>query len=173
MLRANGILRNLPSPAPFDRTTHRLHLGDARDLSWVADGSVHLVVTSPPYWTLKEYEHTAEQLGDVEDYEQFLAGVYEGMIIGENARNDDMPVNPCRAKKLSNMRSTGDGKGVILFPPFTMTLGAPSNTSPPTNTWRSRPRASACAKRSSTPTAANAPAPRSARPMIPRSMSRG
>ncbi len=50
------------------------------------------------------------------------AEVYEGMIIGENARNDDMPVNPCRAKKLSNMRSTGDGKGVSLSPPLTMTL---------------------------------------------------
>ena len=48
--------------------------------------------------------------------------VYEGMIIGENARPDDMPVNPCRAKKLSNMRSTGDGKGVSLAPPLVMTL---------------------------------------------------
>lgn len=72
MLQANGLLRNLPWPAPFDRTTHRLHLGDARDLSWLADESVHLVVTSPPYWTLKEYEHSRAQLGDVEDYEQFL-----------------------------------------------------------------------------------------------------
>ena len=50
------------------------------------------------------------------------AEIYEGMIIGENARPDDMPVNPCRAKKLSNMRSTGDGKGVSLSPPLTMTL---------------------------------------------------
>ena len=48
MLRANGILRNLPWPAPFDSTTHRLHIGDARDLAWQADESVHLVVTSPP-----------------------------------------------------------------------------------------------------------------------------
>ncbi len=50
------------------------------------------------------------------------AEVYEGMIIGENARPDDMPVNPCRAKKLSNMRSTGDGKGISLAPPLVMTL---------------------------------------------------
>jgi hypothetical protein len=57
MLRANALLRNLPWPAPFDHTSHRLHLGDARDLSWLKDESVHLVVTSPPYWTLKEYEH--------------------------------------------------------------------------------------------------------------------
>ena len=48
--------------------------------------------------------------------------VYVGMIIGENARPDDMPVNPCKAKKLSNMRSTGDGKGISLTPPLKMTL---------------------------------------------------
>ena len=73
MLQANGILRNLPWPAPFDRTVHRLHMGDARNLSWQASESVHLVVTSPPYWTLKEYAHTDQQLGDIADYEQFLA----------------------------------------------------------------------------------------------------
>lgn len=73
MLRANGILRNLPWPAPFHRTSHRLHIGDARDLSWLKDASVHLVVTSPPYWTLKEYEHADEQMGDIEDYERFLS----------------------------------------------------------------------------------------------------
>jgi GTP-binding protein len=50
------------------------------------------------------------------------AEIYEGMIIGENARPDDMPVNPCRAKKLSNMRSTGDGKGISLSPPLVMSL---------------------------------------------------
>lgn len=72
MLRANGILRNLPWPPPFDSTTHRLHVGDARDLSWQPDESVHLVVTSPPYWNLKEYEHCPEQMGDIDQYEQFL-----------------------------------------------------------------------------------------------------
>jgi site-specific DNA-methyltransferase (adenine-specific) len=72
MLRANGILRNLPWPPPFDRTYHRLHVGDARDLSWIKQESVHLIVTSPPYWTLKEYEHRDAQLGDLQDYEQFL-----------------------------------------------------------------------------------------------------
>jgi len=48
--------------------------------------------------------------------------IYEGMIIGENSRPDDMPVNPCKAKKLSNMRSTGDGKGIQLAPPLKMSL---------------------------------------------------
>src|SRR5438477_7158915 len=72
MLQANGILRNLPWPAPFDRTTHRLHIGDARDLSWQVNESIHLVVTSPPYWNLKEYEHSDEQMGDIDHYEEFL-----------------------------------------------------------------------------------------------------
>ncbi|MBM3857075.1 MAG: translational GTPase TypA [Verrucomicrobia bacterium] len=48
--------------------------------------------------------------------------IYVGMIIGENARPDDMPVNPCKAKKLTNMRSTGDGKGISLTPPLKMSL---------------------------------------------------
>ncbi len=50
------------------------------------------------------------------------AEIYEGMIIGENSRADDMPVNPCKAKKLTNMRSQGDGKGISLAPPLVMTL---------------------------------------------------
>jgi site-specific DNA-methyltransferase (adenine-specific) len=53
-------------------TTHKLHLGDARDLSWIADSSVHLVVTSPPYWTLKQYNSNDGQLGAVADYSAFM-----------------------------------------------------------------------------------------------------
>jgi site-specific DNA-methyltransferase (adenine-specific) len=68
----NAILRTVPWPKPFDETTHRLHLGDARDLSWIDNESVHLVVTSPPYWTLKEYRDHAGQMGHIGDYERFL-----------------------------------------------------------------------------------------------------
>ncbi|MBI3979555.1 MAG: site-specific DNA-methyltransferase [Chloroflexi bacterium] len=53
-------------------THHRLVLGDSRFMDDVADESVHLVVTSPPYWTLKEYPKRNGQLGIVEDYEAFL-----------------------------------------------------------------------------------------------------
>jgi DNA modification methylase len=49
----------------------RLRLGDARDLSWILDDSVHLVVTSPPYWVLKKYNEHPDQLGAVADYESF------------------------------------------------------------------------------------------------------
>jgi GTP-binding protein len=48
--------------------------------------------------------------------------IYEGMIIGENARPDDLTVNPCKGKKLTNMRSQGDGKGISLQAPVVMTL---------------------------------------------------
>lgn len=68
----NEILRKLPWPAPYDETVHRLHAGDARDLSWIADESVHLVVTSPPYWTLKKYEDHEQQMGGIADYAAFL-----------------------------------------------------------------------------------------------------
>lgn len=54
-------------------TWHRLINGDARDLSFLADGSVHLVVTSPPYWNLKRYNDNPDQLGHVESYEVFLS----------------------------------------------------------------------------------------------------
>jgi GTP-binding protein len=48
--------------------------------------------------------------------------IYEGMIVGENARENDIPVNPCRAKRLTNMRSQGDGKGIQLEPPLKLSL---------------------------------------------------
>jgi modification methylase len=49
-----------------------LRLGDARELEWLDDESLHLCVTSPPYWTLKEYNEHPGQLGHVKDYEAFL-----------------------------------------------------------------------------------------------------
>jgi GTP-binding protein len=48
--------------------------------------------------------------------------IYKGMIVGENARETDIPVNPCKAKRLTNMRSTGDGKGIQLDPPLRLSL---------------------------------------------------
>jgi GTP-binding protein len=48
--------------------------------------------------------------------------IYKGMIVGENARENDIPVNPCKAKKLTNMRSQGDGKGIQLDPPMKLSL---------------------------------------------------
>ncbi len=48
--------------------------------------------------------------------------VYEGMIVGENPRAEDIPVNPTKMKHLTNMRCQGEGKGIMLEPPMIMSL---------------------------------------------------
>ena len=54
-------------------TVHKLVNGDARDLSFISDESIHLVLTSPPYWNLKKYKDNADQLGHIDQYEDFLS----------------------------------------------------------------------------------------------------
>ena len=54
------------------KTYQRLINGDARDLMFLEDESIHLVVTSPPYWNLKRYNENQDQLGHINDYESFL-----------------------------------------------------------------------------------------------------
>ena len=54
-------------------TAHTLVRGDARTMASLQPESVHLVLTSPPYWTLKEYRQHSGQLGHLEDYDEFLA----------------------------------------------------------------------------------------------------
>jgi len=56
----------------MNKTIHRLINGDARDLSFLPDESIHLVITSPPYWNLKRYNENPNQIGHIEDYESFL-----------------------------------------------------------------------------------------------------
>ncbi len=55
-------------------TTHEVILGDAREVV-LPPSSVHLVVTSPPYWTLKEYPDSDGQMGRIDDYNDFVAGL--------------------------------------------------------------------------------------------------
>jgi modification methylase len=74
LLRANKMFRGRRWPAPYDRTRHEMIVGDARHLGPIASESVHLVVTSPPYFNLKPYASDAAggQLGRIEDYDAFL-----------------------------------------------------------------------------------------------------
>jgi DNA modification methylase len=51
---------------------HTLYNADARRFNFIATESVHLVITSPPYWTLKTYRDSEGQLGHIADYETFL-----------------------------------------------------------------------------------------------------
>ncbi|MFQ3671563.1 MAG: translational GTPase TypA [Verrucomicrobiia bacterium] len=75
---------------------------------------------------LENGETTAYALDSLQERCRLFVGpgepVYAGMIVGENARPDDMVVNPCKAKALTNMRSQGDGKGIQLSPPLKMSL---------------------------------------------------
>jgi GTP-binding protein len=69
---------------------------------------------------------TAYALNNVQERGRLFIGpqedVYEGMIVGENSRPDDLNVNPCKTKHLTNMRSQGEGKGIQLAPPVRLTL---------------------------------------------------
>lgn len=74
LLAANRWWRRHFWPEPYDRTYHSVRLGDARDLSFIPDSSIQLIVTSPPYFNLKEYASDADgaQLGRRKDYDKFL-----------------------------------------------------------------------------------------------------
>ena len=69
---------------------------------------------------------TAYALNNIQERGRLFIGpqedIYEGMIVGENARPEDLPVNPCKQKHLTNMRSQGEGKGIQLEAPLRMTL---------------------------------------------------
>lgn len=67
--RLTGFIENALRDIP---TKHDLYRHDARDMGFLQPGRVHLVVTSPPYWTLKQYRDTDGQLGHVPDYDLFL-----------------------------------------------------------------------------------------------------
>jgi GTP-binding protein len=48
--------------------------------------------------------------------------VYEGQVVGEHCRDNDLPVNVCREKKLTNVRAAGADKAILLKPPRQLTL---------------------------------------------------
>ena len=66
-------VRDIEVVLPTLPTYHQLRRGDARAMDFLPAESVHLVLTSPPYWTLKQYNESDGQLGRVDDYESFLA----------------------------------------------------------------------------------------------------
>lgn len=72
LAKAPSAVGALEAAAQRVPTHHRLHRGDAREMDFLEPGSVDLVLTSPPYWTLKDYPERDGQLGMFEDYETFL-----------------------------------------------------------------------------------------------------
>ena len=92
-------------------TEHRLILGDARDDHGLQPGSAHLIVTSPPYWNLKEYRASSQQLGNMPDYDTFLAALdavwekcYEALVPG--GRLVCVVGDVCLSRRKNNGRHT-------------------------------------------------------------------
>ena len=80
--------------------------------------------------------------------------VYEGMVVGEHSRDNDLDVNVVREKKLTNMRASCADEAIRLVRLAPLISSRPSSSSPTTNSSRSPPNRSACARRSCRPTAA-------------------
>lgn len=72
LARDSDVLRQIEHAVRQIPTQHYLVHGDARRMRALRPESAHLVLTSPPYWTLKKYEDAKGQLGQIEDYEDFL-----------------------------------------------------------------------------------------------------
>lgn len=68
----------------------------------------------------------AYALGSLQERAELFVGpgddIYEGMIVGENSRENDMMVNPAREKKLTNMRAAGNDENILLKPARRMSL---------------------------------------------------
>ena len=69
---------------------------------------------------------TAYSLYNLQDRGRLMVGpgvdVYEGMLLGIHARDNDLPVNPVKGKQLTNIRAAGTDENLILTPPIKMTL---------------------------------------------------
>ncbi len=76
--------------------------------------------------SMEDGEATAYALNMIQERGRLMVepgdAVYRGMIVGENARENDIPVNPCKSKHLTNMRSQGEGKGIQLNAPLRLSL---------------------------------------------------
>jgi len=66
------LIRAIRESAERIPSRHVLVRDDARNMSRELTGTVQLVITSPPYWTLKKYRDTTGQLGHISDYDEFL-----------------------------------------------------------------------------------------------------
>jgi modification methylase len=73
LARDSVAMRQLEESLLHIPTSHYLVHGDAREMRCLTNASTHLVLTSPPYWTLKKYDDVDGQLGHVREYDEFLA----------------------------------------------------------------------------------------------------
>jgi GTP-binding protein len=78
--------------------------------------------------SMEDGEAVAYALWNLEERGRLFIGpqekVYQGMIIGEHSRDNDLEVNPLKGKKLTNIRASGTDEAVRLTPPVTLSLEA-------------------------------------------------
>ena len=77
LARDRKAIQRIEAAVRARQTGHELIQGDDRTASVLEENSIHLVVTSPPYWTLKRYNEHDQQLGHVADYDEFMAALNE------------------------------------------------------------------------------------------------
>ncbi|MBI2433032.1 MAG: site-specific DNA-methyltransferase [Candidatus Hydrogenedentes bacterium] len=77
LARDEQAIRRIEAVVRGQKTSHELIHGDARAASVLEANSIHLVVTSPPYWTLKRYNDREGQMGHVADYDEFMTALDE------------------------------------------------------------------------------------------------
>ncbi len=89
LAKDEGELEKIRQEVANIHTQQTIFIADSRNLSMIPDESVHLVLTSPPYWNLKEYNNHINQLGHIDDYPTFLDELdkvwkecYNKLIIG-------------------------------------------------------------------------------------------
>ncbi len=82
-------LENIRNEVGCLKTKQLVYIADSRNLSMIPDESVHLILTSPPYWNLKKYNDHTYQLGHIDDYQKFLDQLdlvwqecYKKLVIG-------------------------------------------------------------------------------------------
>jgi len=76
--------------------------------------------------SMEDGDSVAYALWNLEERGKLFIGsgekVYQGMIIGEHSRDNDLEVNPLKGKKLTNIRAAGKDEAVVLTPPVRLTL---------------------------------------------------
>lgn len=111
LARDERAMRRIEAVVQQRATKHDLILGDARAASKLEHGSIQLVVTSPPYWNLKKYNESDNQLGHVDDYERFVSDLdkvwqncYDALVPGGRLVINVGDV--CLSRKKNNGRHT-------------------------------------------------------------------
>src|SRR5712692_6761708 len=120
------------------KTTHRVVLGEARRMDLVKDESVHLVVTSPPYFDLIEYEEGPAQLGHLHDCLPYLRGhCGASPRAGTASSRGRGPTSPRRTRRARPCSGSRDSSRGVITPEANTQVLVPSGRRSETMKWTS------------------------------------